>query len=94
MAHVRRHPKSNRWQVRYRDPNSRERSKTFRRKVDADAFLVTVEADKVRGQWLDPDLAQIPFGEWWARWHAGRVNLRPSSRSRDDSYWRSFTTPE
>lgn len=93
MAHIRRHPRSRNWQVRYRDPSGRERSKTFRRKIDANAFLVTIEADKVRGQWLDPDLALMPFGKWWARWHAGRVNLRPSSRSRDDSYWRSFIAP-
>ena len=38
MAHVRRHPKSGRWQVRYRDPTGRERSKTFERKTDADRF--------------------------------------------------------
>ena len=49
MAHVRRHPKSGRWQVRYRDPSGRERSRTFSRKVDADRFAATVVADVVRG---------------------------------------------
>ena len=42
MAHIRRHPVSGRWQVRYRDPDSRERSRTFTRKVDADRFAATV----------------------------------------------------
>jgi len=91
MAHIRK--RSGNWQVRYRDPSGRERSKTFRRKVDANAFMVTVEADKIRGRWLDPDLARTPFGEWWARWHAGRVHLRQTTRDRDDSYWRSFIAP-
>ena len=63
MAHLRRHPKSNRWQVRYRDPSGKERSKTFRRKVDGDAFAVTIEADKVRGKWLNPDHGQILFAD-------------------------------
>jgi integrase len=93
MGHIRKHPRSQRWQVRYRDPTGRERSRTFRKRTDADAFLVTIEADKVRGTWLDPNHGLIPFGEWWARWHAGRVNLRPSSRNRDDSYWQSFIAP-
>jgi integrase len=91
MAHIRR--RSGNWQVRYRIPSGNERTRTFRRKIDAKAFLVTVEADKVRGTWLDPNHGLIRFGEWWAQWHAGRVNLRPSSRSRDDSYWRSFIAP-
>ena len=43
MAHVRRHPRSGRWQVRYRDPGGRERSRTFTRKVDADRFAASTE---------------------------------------------------
>lgn len=93
MAHIRRHPKNGRWQVRYRDPSGKERSRNFRRKVDADAFRATVEADKIRGQWLNPDLFRLPYADWWARWHAGRVNLRPSTHQRDTIYWRSLIEP-
>ena len=47
MAHIRRHPvDGSKWQVRYIDPTGRERSKTFRRKVDAEKFLIHTEAQK------------------------------------------------
>ena len=54
MAHIRKHPKSGRWQVRYREADGRERSKTFNRKPDAQRFAATVTADIARGEYLDP----------------------------------------
>ena len=39
------------------------------------------------------DDGERAFGEWWARWHAGRVNLRLSTRERDGSYWRTLIAP-
>ena len=59
MAHIRRHPVSGRWQVRYRDPDSRERSRTFTRRVDADRFAATVTADVVRGEYIDPRQGKV-----------------------------------
>jgi hypothetical protein len=51
MAHIRRHPVDRtKWQVRYIDPNGRERSKTFPRKVDGEKFLIHVEAQKQRAE--------------------------------------------
>lgn len=68
MAHIRRHPEAkDRWQVRYVDPYSRERAKNFPRKSDAEKFLVTVETDKLRGEWVDPRLSKISFREWTDR---------------------------
>ena len=58
MAHVRRHPKSGRWQVRYRDPSGRKRSRNFERKTDADRFASTVVADVVQGRLPGPDARQ------------------------------------
>ena len=58
MAHIRRHPVDNsKWQVRYIDPAGRERSKTFRRKVDAEKYLIHVEAQKQRAEWINPELS-------------------------------------
>ena len=68
MAHIRRHPNARgRWQVRYVDPSGRERSKNFPRKSDAERFLVTIEADMLRGDWIDPRLSKITFEEWTGR---------------------------
>ena len=83
MAHVRRHPKSGRWQVRYRDPSGRERSRNFERRVDADRFAATVVADVVRGDYLDPTLAKSTVGEFAERWQATRGHLAQATRDQD-----------
>ena len=94
MAHIRRHPKSRgRWQVRYVDPSGRERARNFSRKSDAERFLHTVETDKLRGEWVDPRLGRITFGEWAAEVEATRLNRRESTRARDAAYLRSLILP-
>lgn len=50
--------------VKYRDPLGRQRSRTFKRKTDADRFAVEMAADLARGQWLDPAGAQESVAEW------------------------------
>jgi hypothetical protein len=52
---------------------------TFANKSDARRWLATVEADIVRGHWIDPDAGKIPFGEYAERWVAERP-LRPRTR--------------
>jgi hypothetical protein len=62
MAHIQDRPgRDKRWRVRYRGPDGRERSRSFRRKVDAERFAATVEADKARGSWVDPARGAITF---------------------------------
>jgi hypothetical protein len=42
-----------RYRVRWSGPDSKQRNKTFHRKIDADRFAATVSADLVRGQsWI------------------------------------------
>jgi len=69
-----RHGSGRRWRVRYLDPDSRERNRSFDRKVDAERFRSQVEADVLRGTYLDPDAGKISlrrYAEGWARgWHA------------------------
>jgi len=78
MAHIRRHPNTrDRWQVRYIDPSGRERARSFPRKSDAEKFLVTVEADKLRGDWVDPRLSKITLREWRERWWGTMSHLKP-----------------
>lgn len=48
MGHVQKRG-SRRYRVRYRAPNGVELSGTFRRNSDAETFLTTTEAAKVRG---------------------------------------------
>jgi hypothetical protein len=39
------------WRARYRGSDGRERSRSFVRRIDAEAFLATTESTKLRGEW-------------------------------------------
>jgi integrase len=69
-----------RWRVRYRDPAGRERAKSFARKQDAERFLRHAEADKLRGQWVDPRQGRTTVRELGERWYATTVTLKPKTR--------------
>lgn len=69
------------YQVRYLDPNGRSRAKTFKRKVDASRFARSVETDKARGDWLDPKLARVTFGQYVQEWRPSIANLKPSTKA-------------
>jgi integrase len=82
-----------RWRARYRSPDGRERSKTFDRRVDADRFLAEMAVAKNRGAWVDPRAGRMPFSEWAAECYAARIDLRESSRARDEGYLRLHVLP-
>src|SRR4029453_17758385 len=69
-----------RWRVRYRDPGGRGRAKSFARKQDAERFLRHAEADKLRGQWVDPRQGRTTVGELAERWYATTVTLKAKTR--------------
>jgi integrase len=72
MAHVQK--RGDRWQARYRAPDGRERTKRFDRKVDAQRWLATVEADKARGTYVDPEAGKRTFRDFAEQWQAGQVH--------------------
>ncbi len=53
------------WIARYIDPDHRERSQTFARKLDAERFLNDMESKKQTGDWIDPERANITLAEFW-----------------------------
>ncbi len=68
MGSIRRAPRTNRWEARYRDPTGRQRTATFARKGDAVAFLAVTETVKRRGEWLEPEASRITLRQWHDRW--------------------------
>ena len=82
------------YEARYRDPYGRSRSKSFRTKADARAFLTQVESTKQTGSWLDPQRARIRFSVWAAEERKTWADLRPATRARADSLMRSHVMPE
>jgi integrase len=68
------------WLVRWRDPDGRQRKKSFPRLAEARKHAATVEADMARGQYVD--LAQrITVAEYARRWAASRPH-RPTTARR------------
>jgi integrase len=66
------------WEVRYRDPQRRDRSKTFRTKGQAEDFAAAIETDINRGQYLDPRLGKKTLGEWAREWlDARKKEIKP-----------------
>ena len=81
------------WQARYSDPSGRRRAQTFRRKSDAIAFLAAAQTDVRRGEWIDPARGRASFEELARTWFANKLDLRASSRARDESYLRNHVLP-
>jgi integrase len=80
MAHIEKRPDRRKpWRVRYRDPTGRERSKSFLRRIDAERFMATVQADLIRGDWTDPRLSRITVEEWAERWLRTKAHLKPKT---------------
>ncbi|MEP6815405.1 MAG: site-specific integrase [Marmoricola sp.] len=82
------------WRARYRDPSGRERARHFRRKIDAERWLVSVESTKHRGEWVDPAMSRITVGDWSLRWLQGQAQLKPQTRERYGRIVRVQILPE
>src|SRR4051794_30333892 len=67
------------WDVRYRDNRGRPRSRTFKRAEDARVYAKTVEADLVRGDFLDPAKGRRKFDEFAGQWLASCAGLKPKT---------------
>lgn len=75
--------KSGRWQVRYRDPVTdqlRPAPQTFPTKTEAGRWLSMLEADMLRGAWLDPAEGEMRFDELAERWFATKIHLRETTK--------------
>jgi len=81
------------WQARWRDPTGSQHSKNFGRRIDAERFLVTIEARKLAGTYIDPRAGRIRLGDFAQRATVGWVNRRDSTKARDESYLRSLVLP-
>jgi integrase len=81
-----------RW-ARYRAPDGRERSRSFRRRTDAERWLATQTTDIARGAWIDPSLGRMVFGEWFSRWESSLVDLRPTTSARNLHVARKYLLP-
>ena len=92
MSHVRKTP-NGRYEARYRGPDGREHARRFDTKRAALSFIDHQNIDRSDGTWRDPAGAKLLLRDWITDWQATTVDLRPSSRARDDSYVRTHVLP-
>ena len=81
-----------RWRARYRDAEGRQRSRSFARRPDAVRFLAWVQADLLRGTYIDPGRSRTAlsvYAELWLR----SLSVRPSTRRTYDSHLRTWILP-
>ncbi|MGI8707253.1 MAG: tyrosine-type recombinase/integrase [Actinomycetota bacterium] len=87
MGHIEKRAQG-RWRARYRDPQGRERSKTFRRKVDAERFLAEMEVARSRGTWTDPARTKTPFDEFARDVLASKIDVRGATLAKFETLLR------
>ncbi|MGH2789143.1 MAG: tyrosine-type recombinase/integrase [Actinomycetota bacterium] len=92
MAHIEKRGEG-RYRVRYRDPDGRERSKTFALRRDARRFQSVVEEEIARGIWVDPRAGRRKFGAFAPAVVEPRSSVRPATSARIASYLRVQIMP-
>ncbi len=80
--------------ARYVDPDRRERSLSFSRRLDADRYLADQESKKLHGLWVDPAAGKIALGEFADEWWEGTASLAPHTRRRYRSLIEVHIKPE
>jgi hypothetical protein len=64
------------YRVRWRTPDGKSRSKTLKRRVDADKFLTGVEHFKDVGTYMDPRRSKITVKAWAGQWLEAQTHLK------------------
>lgn len=80
------------WQARWRDPDGRQRKRSFSRRTDAERFMATVRADVLRGTYIAPDDGRMTFGEYAEQW-ARIQQHRPSTTDSVERHLRRHVLP-
>lgn len=93
FGYIRKLP-SGRYQASYLTPDSRRHfaPETFELKGDASQWLVVIEGEMLRGEWIDPSLGRTLFGQYRAQWIEEH---RIGARTREEywSIWRHHVEP-
>ncbi len=85
--------RGNRYDVRYRTPIGTVRTRTFRTRKDATRFANTVEADMLRGAWIDPRSGARTLEDLATEWLASSPSKRPSTLATERSHLRVHLIP-
>jgi integrase len=92
LGHIQRRG-DGRWRARYRETaGSKERSRTFPRRVDAERFLTGIEHSKLMGNYVDPSASRITFRLFAEDWRQQQIH-RPGTATSVDQQLRLHVYP-
>jgi integrase len=80
------------YRARWRSPDGASRSKTFKRKIDAENHLTSVEHSKLTGAYVDPRAGRVTFKTFAEEWRAAQVH-RPGTASQIETNLRRHVYP-
>jgi integrase len=93
MGYIQKRDRPKPWLARYKGPDGRHHSKSFRRKVDAEKWLTLEEGKTIKGEWVDPEAGTISYGEWAESWLEGLHHIGPKTRAGYEGLLRSRINP-
>jgi integrase len=93
QARVRRRDGRRVYDVRLRDNNGKEYSKTFATKKEAEAFEASERTARNRGAWVDPRLSSARVSQLAEMWLASNTTKRQGSIARDRSILDNHVLP-
>lgn len=79
MGRVYKDTRDGRWLARWRDPDGKQKKRSFSRRIEAERFLTTISADIVRGNYVDPNDPTV-FRDYAEAWREAQVH-RPTTRA-------------
>ncbi|MBO0732379.1 MAG: site-specific integrase, partial [Acidimicrobiaceae bacterium] len=85
--------RGNSWRARYYGPDGRRRSKSFKRKSDAERWLTQQRNEIIKGDWIDPARSRLTFGEFAPSFLATRTNVKPKTRHQQESLLKLHVMP-
>jgi integrase len=83
-----------RWRARYVDDEGAERSKSFARKLDAQAWLNGINAEFVTGTYIAPEAGQVTVAAVHKSWSAAQGHISPKTVATRRSAWDSRVKPQ
>jgi integrase len=65
--------------------SDRAGNKSFARRVDAENYRISIDGQKLAGAYIDPNRAKMTVGEVAEKWKASKVNLKATTKARNES---------
>ncbi|RFU22753.1 tyrosine-type recombinase/integrase [Geodermatophilus marinus] len=67
------------YEARWREPDGRQRKRSFRKKSDAERYKTSIESSLLTGGYVDPTRARVTVGAYAEQWMGGRTALKPKT---------------